>query len=66
MRQSVRLKKPLPLRKVALNLNLPGVSVQVGAGGVQVRAPGVNVNTGAGGTSVSAPAGVQVDTGARK
>lgn len=53
-----------PTSQGGINLNLPGVQVQVGAGGVQVRAPGVNVDTGAGGTSVSAPAGVQVDTGA--
>ena len=52
-----------PAEQGGVNLNLPGVQVQVGAGGVQVRAPGVNVDTGAGGTSVSAPAGVQVDTG---
>jgi len=53
-----------PASQGGVNLNLPGVNVQVGSGGVQVQAPGVNVDTGAGGTKVSAPAGVQVDTGA--
>lgn len=53
-----------PTSQSGVNLNLPGVQVQVGGDGVKVRAPGVNVDTRAGDTSVSAPAGVQVDTGA--
>ncbi len=52
-----------PTSQGGVNLNLPGVSVQVGQGGVQVQTPGVNVDTGAGGTHVSAPVGVRVDTG---
>lgn len=53
-----------PNSQGGINLNLPGLNVQVGQGGVQVRAPGVNVDTGASGTRVSAPAGVAVDTSA--
>jgi hypothetical protein len=52
-----------PSAQGGVNLNLPGVQVQVGQSGVQLRAPGVNVDTGAGGMRVSAPAGVAVDTG---
>ena len=52
--------EPAPEAQGGLNLNLPGVQVQVGGGGVQVRTAGVDVDTGAGGTRVTAPAGVEV------
>lgn len=58
---TAREAAPAPDRQVSLNL--PGVQLQVGSGGVQVRAPGVNVDTSGGATSVTAPAGVKVDTG---